>query len=199
MEKKKISLKDIGMPKLIMMLVAGILLIILTFPGLLGGDKGKEDKKTITESSLSQIGTNTTSYDSNTYIAELENRLESILRKVSGIGEVEVMITLKKSKEQIPLKDAPYTRDDSDEDDGEGGSRTNSRIQKEESTVMVTKDGDTQPYILQEVEPEIEGVLVIAEGGDNILIIKDIVEAAEVLFDIPVHKVKVMKMSDGIK
>ena len=165
----------------------------------MGGDKGKEDKKTITESSLSQIGTNTTSYDSNTYIAELENRLESILRKVSGIGEVEVMITLKKSKEQIPLKDAPYTRDDSDEDDGEGGSRTNSRIQKEESTVMVTKDGDTQPYILQEVEPEIEGVLVIAEGGDNILIIKDIVEAAEVLFNIPVHKVKVMKMSDGIK
>ncbi len=40
--------------------------------------------------------------------------------------------------------------------------------------------------------------MVIAEGGDNVLVIKDIVEAAEVLFNIPMHKVKVMKMSDGI-
>ena len=31
------------------------------------------------------------------------------------------------------------------------------------------------------------------------MIIKDIIEAAEVLFNIPAHKVKVMKMSDGIK
>lgn len=200
MEKKKISLKEIGMPKLIMMFVTGILLILLTFPGLFGSDKEKEDKKMSTESPVLQIGTNTTSYDSNTYIAELESRLESILRKVAGIGEVEVMITLKSSKQQIPLKDKPYTRENSEEIDGEGGSRTNNSIQQEESTVLVTnEDGDAQPYILQEVEPEIEGIVVIAEGGDNVLIIKDIIEAAEVLFDIQKHKVKVMKMSDGIK
>ena len=98
MEKKKISLKDIGMPKLIMMLVAGILLIVLTFPGLIGGDKKAKNKNIITDSSNLQNGTNTTSYDSNNYIAELEDRFESILRKVNGIGEVEVMITLKTSE-----------------------------------------------------------------------------------------------------
>ena len=200
MEKKKISLKEIGMPKLIMMLVAGILLIVLTFPGLIGGDKKAKNKNIITDSSNLQNGTNTTSYDSNNYIAELEDRFESILRKVNGIGEVEVMITLKTSGEHIPLKDVPYTQESINEDDGEGGSRTNNRIQKEESTVLVTnKDGNTQPYILQEREPEVEGILVIAEGGDNILVQKDIIEAAEALFNIPMHKVKVMKMSDGIK
>ncbi len=200
MEKKKISLKDIGMPKLIMMFAAGILLILLTFPGLMGGDKGNKDKNVDIESSDWQTGTNTTSYDSNTYISDLEERFENALRKVIGIGEVEVMITLKASKEKIPLKDVPYTQEGLNELDGEGGSRTNNRIQKEESTVLVTDgDGKTQPYILQEREPEIEGVLVIAEGGDNVIIIKDIMEAVEVLFNIPMHKVKVMKMSDGIK
>jgi stage III sporulation protein AG len=200
MEKKKISLKDIGMPKLIMMFVAGILLILLTVPGLLGGEKDNKNKNIAVELSDLQNGTNTTSYDSNTYISELEGRLENILRKVNGIGEVEVMITLKTSGEQIPLKDVPYTQEGLNEVDGEGGNRTNNRIQKEESTVLVTsEDGKTQPYILQEREPEVEGILVIAEGGDNILIIKDIMEAAEVLFNIPMHKVKVMKMSDGIK
>ena len=200
MEKKKISLKDIGMPKLIMIFAAGVLLIILTFPGLFGGEKKENDKIIVPESSDWQIGTNTTSYDSNTYISELEGRLENILRKVNGIGEVEVMITLRASKQKIPLKDVPYTQEGLNEVDGEGGSRTNNSIQKEESTVLViNEDGNTQPYILQEREPEVEGILIIAEGGDNVLVIKDIMEAAEVLFDIPVHKVKVMKMSDGIK
>ena len=199
MEKKKISLKEIGMPKLIMMFAAGVLLILLTFPGLFGSNKDNKNKND-TELSYLQIGTNTTSYDSNTYISELEGRLEEILRKVSGIGEVEVMITLKASKEQIPLKDVPYTQESLEEVDGEGGSRVDNRIQKEESTVLVTnEDGKAQPYILQEREPEVEGILVIAEGGDNVLIIRDIMESAEVLFNIPMHKVKVMKMSDGIK
>lgn len=200
MEKRKISLKDIGMPKLIMMFAAGVLLILLTFPGLLGNNKDNKKKNLDTELLYQQIGTNTTSYDSNTYISELEGRLEEILRKVSGIGEVEVMITLKTSKKQIPLKDVPYTQESLEEVDGEGGSRVDNSIQKEESTILViNEDGKSQPYILQEHEPEVEGVLVIAEGGDNVLIIRDIMDSAEVLFNIPVHKVKVMKMSDGIK
>lgn len=200
MEKKKISLKDIGLPKLIMLFAAGVLLILLTFPGLLGNDKKGKEKDSTLEYSEWQNGTNTTSYDSNTYISELEGRLENILRKVNGIGEVEVMITLKASKQKIPLKDVPFTQEGLNEIDGEGGSRTNNSIRKEESTVLVTdEDGSTQPYILQEVEPEVEGILVIAEGGDNVMVIKDIIDAAEVLFDIPAHKVKVMKMSDGIK
>lgn len=200
MEKKKISLKDIGMPKLILMFVAGILLILLTFPGLIGGDKESKDKNLGMETSDNKNDMNTTSYDLNTYISELEARLENILRKVQGIGDVEVMITLKTTGEKIPLKDEPYTQEELDEDDGEGGSRTNSRIQKDESTVLVTdEDGNTQPYILQERIPEVEGIAVIAEGGDNVFVIKDVIETCEVLFNIPAHKVKVMKMSDGIK
>ena len=199
MEKKKISLKDIGMPKLIIIFVAGILLILLTIPGLTGADKENKKQKTDIESSILQNNMNATSSDSNTYIAELESRLKNILHKVDGIGDVEVMITLKNSKEQIPLKDVPYTQEGLNEVDGEGGSRTNNNIQKEENTVLVNKDGNTQPYILQEREPEVEGILIIAEGGDNVLIIKETMEAVEVLFDIPMHKVKVMKMSDGNK
>jgi hypothetical protein len=200
MEKKKISLKDIGMPKLILMFAAGILLILLTFPGIMGGDKKDGNKNIDTESTDNQKGMNTTSYDMNTYISELENRLENILRKVQGIGDVEVMITLKSTGEKVPLKDVPYTQEELNESDGEGGSRTSSRIQKEENTVLITdEEGNTEPYILQEREPEIEGIVVIAEGGDNVFVIKDVIEACEVLFNIPAHKVKVMKMGDGIK
>ena len=199
MEKKKISLKEIGLPKLAMIFVAGILLILLSVPNIFG--KEEANKKTPdADSQLQQNETNTTSYDSNTYIADMEERLENILRKVNGIGDVEVMLTLKTSKEQVALKDSPYTKEGLNEVDGEGGSRTDNNIQREESTVLMTnEDGKTVPYIIQEYEPKVEGVVVIAEGGDDVRIIKDIMDAVEVLFDVPVHKVKVMKMSDGIK
>jgi stage III sporulation protein AG len=200
MDKKKISLKEIGLPKLIMIFIAGIIIILLSFPGIFSSKKSTDDNTLDSNSKLIQKDANTTSYDANTYITEMENKLESILRKVSGIGEVDVMITTKGSKEQVPLKDNPSTQESLNEVDGEGGSRTNNSVKREESTVLVTnEDGNSVPYILQELEPEIEGVIVIAEGGDDVNIILDIMEAAEVLFDVPAHKVKVMKMSNEIK
>ena len=195
MEKRSFSLKDIGLPKLAMLLMAGILLIILSVPNLF--NRGKSNAKKTTDSNIQvvQNDMNITSPDTNTYITEMENKLKNILKKVSGIGEVDVMITLKASGKQIPLKDYPSIEESLNEVDGEGGSRTSSSIKRDENTVLVTDGtGGETPYILQETEPEIEGVLVIAEGADNVQIIVDIIEACEVLFNVPAHKVKVMKM-----
>lgn len=200
MEKKKISLKQIGLPRLIMLFMAGVLIILLSFPSVFGAfrpsGKNSQDNKT----QDLQNDTNTTSYVGNTYISEMENKLRAVLKKVSGVGDVEVMITTKGTQEQVPLKDSSSTQESLNEVDGEGGSRTDNSAQREESTVLVTNEnGNSVPYILQELEPEIEGVVVIAEGGDNAVVKMDIMEAVEVLFDVPAHKVKVMKMNDGIK
>lgn len=198
MDKKKISLKEIGLPKLIIIFAAGILIILLSFPGIFqSSQKAKDNAQDNLQ--VVQNHTNTTSYESNTYIAEMEKKLKSILSKVSGIGKVEVMLTLKASQEQVPLKDNPSTQESVNEVDGEGGSRTNNSLTREESTVLVAdENGNSVPYIIQELEPEVEGIVVIAEGGDNVKIIMDIIEAAQVLFNVPAHKVKVMKMSNGI-
>lgn len=199
MEKKKFTLKEIGLPKLVMLLMAGILLILLTFPGIFDSKKTKDEPTKDNIDSITENDMNTTSYSTNTYIEEMESKLCGILKKVSGIGEVEVMITLKNSKEQVPLKDRPYTQEGLNELDGEGGNRSNNKVQRDESTVLVTgDDGNEVPYIISEIEPEVEGVLVVAEGGDDAEIIMDIMETVEVLFDVPAHKVKVMRLSNNI-
>lgn len=193
MEKKKISLKEIGLPKLIMLLLAGILLIFLSVPSLFD----KEETVPNNNIELQEKDGNTTSYGPNNYITTMEQKLENILKKVNGIGDVNVMITLKGTGEQVTLKDIPYTQESLNEVDGEGGSRTDSRVKREDSTVLIDNgSGKTEPYIIQELEPEVEGVVVVAEGGDNSRIIQDIMEAAEVLFGVPAHKVKVMKMNE---
>ena len=45
----------------------------------------------------------------------------------------------------------------------------------------------------QELSPRIEGVLVIADGGDNAIVIENITEAVQALFGVDTHKIKVMK------
>lgn len=193
MSKRKLSLKEIGLPRLIFICLLGISLLILCMPNLFRSDRNAEEKNISSSSNppLTEI-TEEVSDDDKT---ELEKKFTQMLSKVKGLGKVEVMITFKSSREQIVLKDSPYTEDSLIEDDGEGGKREEKNISKEENTILVTEgNGETMPYILQEIEPIIEGVFVVAEGGDNARLITEIVEAAEVLFRVPAHKVKVMKM-----
>ena len=47
---------------------------------------------------------------------------------------------------------------------------------------------------MQELEPRVEGVIVIAEGGGNAQVKQNILEAVEALFPVEAHKIKIMKM-----
>lgn len=194
MEKKKLSLKEIGIPKLVIIFMCGILLIIFSFPNLFsGGDNKKTANSTIDE--ISNVQTTTSD---NSYEEEMEARLTEALKKVEGIGNVEVMITLKSSKERVTLKDTPYSEETLNETDSTGGTRQSDTIDKKEETVLQNNgSGGSTPYVIKELEPEIEGVLVIAQGGGSQTTISEIVDAVEVLFGVPAHKIKVMKMNSN--
>ena len=46
------------------------------------------------------------------------------------------------------------------------------------------------------VQAKVEGVTVLAQGGDSPVLKKNITEVIEALFDIEPHKIKVAKMAD---
>ena len=46
---------------------------------------------------------------------------------------------------------------------------------------------------MKTLQPEVEGVLVVAEGADSSVVKKNITEAVEVLFGIDAHRIKVGK------
>lgn len=197
--KKALGKKFIIKPSnLIMLLIAGVLLLLTSFPNLfssksLQNEKGTTDKNSQT---VKYSSDNKTEDEIEAYSNDLEKKLEEFLSSVAGIGKVEVMVTVKGSKERVVLKDSPYTQESMNEVDGEGGNRVSSSIQKDESTVMVGNgSGENLPYVVQELEPEVKGIAVIAEGGDNPEIIAEIIDAVQVLFNVPAHKVKVMKMN----
>ena len=102
------------------------------------------------------------------YVKKQERRLVNALKHVEGVGKVKVMITVNSSKEAVVNKDSPYEQSSSEK----------------EKTV-------------KEVEPVVEGVVVVAQGGGNDIIKNQIVEAVSVLFHISSYKVKVLKMEDS--
>ena len=49
------------------------------------------------------------------------------------------------------------------------------------------------PYVIKQLQPEIEGVFVIAEGGGDENVQLQITEAVQALFGIEAHKIKIAK------
>lgn len=193
MDKKKLTLKEIGFKRLAVIGLAGILLIILSVPDLLSspGEKKSSEEETKTQSGNGSA----VKKEEEDYVSSMEKRLSDALTKVQGIGKAEVVITLKGTKERVTLKDTPYKQESVNEADSGGGSRVSSNVEKGDETVLVKSlEGESIPYVVKELEPEVNGVLVIAQGGDNPAVISEINSAIEVLFGIPVHKIKVMKM-----
>ncbi len=64
--------------------------------------------------------------------------------------------------------------------------------------VMITfqeTDG-REPYISQQKLPAVEGVLVVAQGGGDSKIKREISDAVMALFPIQAHKIKIVKMQE---
>jgi stage III sporulation protein AG len=132
------------------------------------------------------------------YVSYWEEKLEDALSDVEGAGEVRVLITLKESEEKIVEKDGPEQTSDTTEMDAAGGSRTTKANSLEKTTIYTTDEsGSSIPYVVKTVSPTVEGVVVIAQGGDQLAVRQNIIEAIQVLFDVDMNKITVVKMKNN--
>ena len=69
------------------------------------------------------------------YAGYLEQHLEETLSRMSDVGKVKVMITLKSSSELVVEKEQPVSRSTTNENDSQGGSRIVSQMESGENTV----------------------------------------------------------------
>ena len=103
-------------------LLIGILLVVIALP-----TKDRTNFQTDSEYNETEV-----------YATNLEKRLESMLHKMKGVGDANVMITF-----------------------------------HEDETV--------------------EGIVVIAEGADNAVVVRNITGVVQALFDVDSHKIKVIE------
>ena len=173
----------------ILLLLAGIMIMTILFPS----EKTEDVEKTAVSEANDQEWTGTE--NDREELAWYERKLESILGQMDGAGTVRVMITESVSRERIVEKDKSVRTEQSQDGDDSALTGKNMQEDKEETTVMEKNgQGKESPYITRSIAPRIEGVLILAQGGDNSIVAKNITEAAMALFDIEAHKIKVIKM-----
>lgn len=149
--------------QMLLLLLAGILLMVLAIPTK--KEEGTEEKQAKVEVF--------------TYEREekLERKLETMLEKVEGAGKVSVMITYENTGEKVVEKD--YRKQEET---------------YEEETVYTEANGSGKtPYVTMEKNPKIGGVLVVAEGGENQVVVRKLLESVQALFDVDTHKIKIVK------
>ena len=197
------KVKELKKENFVVILLVGILLLVIAWPV-----SEKEDTQmaesgisdtingTITDiGTVEERETNPAGQDWVTYAEFLEETLEEVLSTMEGAGKVKVMITLESSGESIVEKDVTTGIDASTQVNADGGSHNTSGNEKTGETVYVQQDRVSYPYVKQIISPRVAGVVVSAQGGDNLTINKNITEAIQALFGIDAHKIKIIKMS----
>lgn len=202
-------IKDKGLEKwfrrdnLIILVLSGILLFIIALPM---DNKNKENSADMGENTSVGLeipgmtsGSQEAQEDSQemtdaVYAAWLEQRLTEALSQVAGVGKVRVMITLSSSSELVIEREKPVTRSTTNEADSQGGTRVINQVETGDLVVYRSEGSDNEPYVIKTLPPQIEGVLVVAEGAGSTSVNRTILTIVQALFDVESHKVSVVRM-----
>ena len=116
----------------------------------------------------------------------MEAELERVLSQVAGAGQVQVLLTYATTAESTPA------REEKIEESNGNSEETVSR----ESTVVLMEDGSggQSPLILTETAPQVEGVLIVAQGAGDPVVCDGLSRAAQALLQVPAHKIAILKM-----
>lgn len=127
--------------------------------------------------------------------SDTEKRLEELFGNIDGAGNVKVMITYKSGPEKVLATETKSSEESSQERDTDGTERTSKNVSSEINMAYSQNNMSSgEPFIVKEKTPEIEGIVVVAEGGDDVVVKDAISKAAQALFNVPAHKVEVLKM-----
>lgn len=200
LEKLKVKLKKFNLQKLnlnsklvtnlVIILAVGMVLILvsdfyrdLNLSGAATQDTGNTS---ITDNQSNISETNA--------VTELEDRLTEILSTIQDTGKVSVMITLKSGSEIIPAKDESITDKTTDEKDVEGGTRAINEKNTSDQVVFLNDQGGTsKPLVLKEINPDIKGVIIVAEGAKDPKVKLQLTEAVQTVLDVPAYRVSVFE------
>lgn len=116
------------------------------------------------------------------YKRTLEEQLSKVVGNIAGAGKCSVMITFETGSENVYAYNSSGSKDEKSDEF------------KYEYLVIDGDDGE-QAVLVKRVEPQIKGVVVVCEGGDDKGVKEKIIGCVTALFDISTNRVSVNKMA----
>ncbi len=156
--------------RLIILLVCGLIGISLIAFSELSSKPENEEK----------INTAQNTYTD--YEEKLEERLCGIISQISGVGKASVMVKTKGTEESELAQNVSSDRN------------AQGDIKAENEYVIVGSNSNEQGVLIKKNYPEIQGAIIVCEGGDDVKIQNEVVNAVSALLGISKNNVSVMKM-----
>lgn len=117
--------------------------------------------------------------------SELETRLEAVLSRVEGAGEVEVVLTVRSGPRQVLAEDRTQERE-GDRESGESTTVLLSRGSAGEETVAV-----------EQRSPQFRGALVVCSGGDDPAVRLTLTQAVSAVTGLGADRISICKGIEG--
>lgn len=192
--KKIFENKEKRIENLISLLIILVITLIVINKILdTGGNNVNSEKESF--DIQNEVGVELAKNDRDLVSTDLEKRLENILSKISGVGNVSVLLTYKESQALVPIYNINSSTSTVEEKDTSGGSRITETENMQKDVVTVT--GDSNIITEKCITPIIEGAIITASGADDINIKCNIISAVEAVTGIAVHKIQVFKMEES--
>ena len=152
------------------------------------------DNKKLAESQNTLSGTSDIQ-NSNTQ-NELETKLEKILSKIQGVGEVQVCINYQESAEVVAMYNENSKTSSTEETDTSGGTRKIEETDTQKDIIYKEDNGEKTPITKKVVQPKIEGAIITAKGANNAETKTNIIQAVEAVTGLATHKIQVFEMKN---
>lgn len=134
---------------------------------------------------------NTDNQKNTTEETYLEDRLEKILSNIEGVKSVEVMITLETNGQVEPAFNKVRSTETTEENDSTGGRRVVTTENLTQTIVTQNNKDGSEPILLKSIKPQIKGVIVVADGAEDVLVKERLYNAVKTVLQVSGHKVEV--------
>ena len=175
---------------LIIVLIITIFIINMIWNGNEQANKQENNDitKQLASTELKNLSANTIEKET------LETKLENILSKIQGVGEVSVFINYSESSEVIAMYNENSRVSSTEETDTTGGIRKIQETDSQKEIIYQEESGEKVPITQKIIEPKLEGAIITAKGANNASTKINIIQAVEAVTGLATHKIQVFEM-----
>lgn len=173
-----------------------VLIITIVVINVIWNDKNtsKDTKEVDNNKKLATVNQVQTQTEQVSQEQTLSQKLESILSKIQGVGDVNVFINYSESSEVVAMYNENSKSSITEETDTSGGVRKIQETDSQKDVIFQENDGVKTPMTKKVVEPKIEGAIITAKGASNIDVKTNIIQAVEAATGLATHKIQVFEM-----
>ena len=159
----------------------------------------KTEKNTSTKRLATSITNESNSNENSTTTEnDLEGKLEQILSKIQGVGEVKVCLNYSESSEIVAMYNESSKINNTEESDTSGGTRKIQETDTQKDIIYKEENGEKVPITQKIIQPKIEGAIITAKGANDMTTKTNIIQAVEAATGLATHKIQVFKMEEEL-